>query len=271
MSQQSQPWEGEGSQEPELEGTFDQTLAAGYRRLSRPWNSLLATGLMGGLEVGTGVLALLYVLHKTDSHLLAGLAFSIGFIALLLGHSELFTEDFLVPVTAVVTRHGRMADLLRLWLITVVMNLAGGWVIMWLIMRGFPELHQVAVESGTHFVELGVTVRSFALALLAGAAMTLMTWMEIGADSEFGRVTAAVAVSFLIVATQLFHSVLDSLLMFAALQTGQAPFGYLDWLIQFGWSVFGNLVGGIGLVTALRLVQTRGRVRQQSRQANPTT
>lgn len=64
MSQHSHFPEGEGAQEPQLEGTFDQTLAAGYRRLSRPWNSLLATGLMGGLEVGTGVLALLFVLHE---------------------------------------------------------------------------------------------------------------------------------------------------------------------------------------------------------------
>lgn len=271
MSQQPRFSEGEDAQEPQLEDTFDQTLAAGYRRLSRPWNSLLATGLMGGLEVGTGVLAALFVLHETGSHLLAGVAFSIGFLALLLGHSELFTEDFLVPVTALATGHGRMINLLRLWLVTVVMNLAGGWVVMWLVMRAFPELHPVAVESGTHFVDLGVTVRSFSLALLAGVAMTLMTWMQVGADSEFGRIAAAVAMGFLIVATQLFHSVVDSLLMFAALQTGQAAFGYLDWLTQFGWSALGNLVGGIGLVTALRLFQTRRRVRQQSRQEDPTT
>lgn len=251
----------------ELEGTFDQTLAAGYRRLSRPWNSLLATGLMGGIEVGLGVLALLYTLHITDSHLLAGLAFSIGFVALLLGQTELFTEDFLVPVTAIATRHGTLASLLRLWVVTLVMNLAGGWVIMWLVMRAFPDLHTVALESGTHFIDLGVTLRSFALALLAGAAMTLMIWMQLGADSEFGRITAAVATGFVIASTQLFHSVLDSLLIFAALQTGQAPFSYLDWLIQFGWSALGNMVGGIGLVTALRLVQIHHRVRQHGQQA----
>lgn len=253
----------------ELEGTFDQTLAAGYRRLSRPWNSLLATGLMGGIEVGLGVLALLYVLHVTDSHLLAGLAFSIGFVALLLGHTELFTEDFLVPVTAIATRHGTLRSLLRLWLVTLVMNLAGGWVIMWLVMRAFPELHGAAIESGTHFIDLGITLRSFALALLAGAAMTLMTWMQLGADSEFGRITAAVAIGFLIVSTQLFHSVLDALLIFAALQTGQAPFGYLDWLTQFSWAAFGNIVGGIGLVTALRLVQIHRRVQQHGQPADP--
>lgn len=254
----------------ELEGTFDQTLAAGYRRLSRPWSGLLATGLMGGIEVGTGVLALLFVLHETGSHLLAGLAFSIGFVALLLGQTELFTEDFLVPVTAIATRHGTLGNLLRLWLVTLVMNLAGGWVVMWLVVRAFPVLHETAVESGSHFAELGVNLRSFSLALLAGVAMTLMTWMQLGADSEFGRILAAVAMGFLIVSTQLFHSVLDSLLMFAALQTGEAPFGYLEWLVGFGWSAFGNMVGGIGFVTALRLVQTQRRVRDHGRQPGAT-
>ena len=40
----------------------------------------------------------------------------------------------------------------------------------------------------------------------------------------------------------------------AGLQTGHAPCGYLDWL---GWAVLGNMVGGIGLVTLLRLVRSR--------------
>ena len=53
------------------------------------------------------MVALLAVYAETGSHLLAGLAFSIGFIALLLARSELFTEGFLVPVTAVVAGTGR--------------------------------------------------------------------------------------------------------------------------------------------------------------------
>lgn len=268
MSQYRRPV-GERPREPSLEDTFDATLANGQRRLSRPWHTLLATGLMGGLDVGTGILALLYTFHVTGSQLLAGLAFSIGFLALLLGQSELFTENFLVPVTAVATRHGTVSDLLRLWGVTMVMNLLGGWVTTWLIIQAFPELHQVAAQTGNHFAALGITLRSFCLAVLAGAAMTLMTWMQLGADSGFGRIIAAIALGFLIAGTQLFHSVLDSLLMFAALHTPLAAFDYLDWLIQFGWAVFGNLVGGIGVVTSLRLLQIR-RFQQQRRRGEPS-
>jgi formate/nitrite transporter FocA (FNT family) len=47
--------------------------------------------------VAIGVLAFLVVLHDTGRDLLAGIAFSTGFIALLLGRSELFTEGFWCP------------------------------------------------------------------------------------------------------------------------------------------------------------------------------
>ena len=50
---------------------------------------------------GVGVFALLLVEHATDNSLLGALAFGIGFIALTLANSELFTENFLVPVAAV--------------------------------------------------------------------------------------------------------------------------------------------------------------------------
>jgi formate/nitrite transporter FocA (FNT family) len=52
--------------------------------------------------------------------------FPIGFIALLLARSELFTENFLVPVTARVAGHGSWPQLVRLWLVTLAANLAGG-------------------------------------------------------------------------------------------------------------------------------------------------
>jgi hypothetical protein len=42
--------------------------------------------------------------------------------------------------------------------------------------------------------------------------------------------------------------------MFAALHAG-APFGYLDWLGALGWAALGNAIGGVGLVTTLRIIQ----------------
>lgn len=49
---------------------------------------------------------------------------------------------------------------------------------------------------------------------------------------------AAALMSFMLVGAQLFHSVLDSILMFAGLLTGEADYDYLDWLGALGWSEF---------------------------------
>src|SRR4051794_18183336 len=241
--------------ELDVEETLLVAIDQGRRRLSRRFPSLLATGAVGGIDVGTGVLALLFVEHETGSHVLGGLAFSIGFIALAYARSELFTEDFLVPVTTVLARQARARMLLRLWTGTLVSNLVGGWVFVWFIMRGFPEWNATAIEAGDHYVKLGLGLRAFALAVLGGAVITLMTWMQEGTESTAGRIIPAITAGFLLGAGQLNHVIVNSLLMFSSLHTGHAPFGYLDWAKTAGWATIGNIVGGVGLVTMLRVLQ----------------
>ncbi len=249
--------------EDELEDAFRRMVDEGTQRLHRSWRDVLVTGFFGGTEVAMGVLAYLSVLAATGNQLLAGLAFSIGFLALLLGRSELFTEGFLVPVTTVVAKRASVGQLLKLWSGTLIANLAGGWLIMWLIMTGFPKLHDQTVESASHFAEAPMSAETVALAVLGGMAITLMTRMQHGTDSTFGKVAAAVAGAFLLAGLQLFHSILDSLLIFGAIFTGNAPFGYLDWLGWFGYTLVGNIVGGLVLVTLLRLVRSKDRLEEE--------
>jgi formate/nitrite transporter FocA (FNT family) len=253
--------------EPELQDAFDRLVDEGEIRLQRPWSTLIVTGLLGGIDIGTGVLAYLLVDHFTGSKLLAGLAFSIGFVALLLARSELFTENFLVPVAAVVSRHGSPGALARLWCVTLIGNLIGGWLVAWLLIRAFPELRVTALESGEHYAALGINLTSFALAVLAGMVITLMTRMQHATESLGVQLVPAVLFGALLAAGQLFHCVLDSILMFAALHTGRAPFGYLDWLGALGWSALGNLVGGVGLVAFLRLARVPHRVADERARA----
>jgi formate-nitrite transporter family protein len=241
--------------EPEVAEAFDRLVEEGDVRLARPWPALVVTGLLGGIDVGTGVLAYLLVEHATGEPLLAGLAFGIGFVALLLARSELFTENFLVPVTAVAAGRNSLTALGRLWGVTLAGNLAGGWLVAWLITRALPGLRETAVATGTHYATLGVNLRSFTLAVLAGMVITLMTRMQHATESLGVRLVPALLLGALLAGGQLFHSVLDSILMFAALTAGRAPFGYLDWLGALGWSALGNVVGGVGLVAFLRLAR----------------
>ena len=253
--------------EQDLEATLLNVVDEGRRRMSRPWLPLLSTGAVGGIDVGTGVLALLLVKHATNNALLAGLAFSIGFIALTLARSELFTEDFLIPVSTVIARQARFRMLLRLWGGTLAANLAGGWVFTWFIINGYPKMGNTAIEAGYHYVQLGIGLRSFSLAVLGGTVITLMTWMQHSTSSQPAKIISAITAGFLLGGGQLNHAIVNSLLMFSALHTGHAPFGYLQWAQTAGWAALGNVIGGVGLVTLLRLLQVPHKVANE--RANP--
>lgn len=252
--------------EDELAVAFDRIVDEGAQRLHRSWREVLTTGLAGGLEVAMGVLALLAVLAETGSHLLAGLAFSIGFIALLLARSELFTEGFLVPVTAVVSRRARVGQLGKLWAGTLAANLLGGWLVMWVVVHALPDLGATAIESATTFVDAPLDLQSVCLAFLAGSAITLMTRMQHGAESEGAKVVAAVAGAFVLAGLVLFHSILDSLIIFGAIHAG-APFGYGDWLAWFWYTTLLNMAGGLLVVTLLRLVRSKELIQRERAKA----
>lgn len=246
----------------DVSDTFERTIAEGAFRMERSWSGLLATGMVGGMDVGMGVLALLLVEHLTGNKALAALAFGTGFIALTLAGSELFTENFLVPVAAVVAKRAGTFQLARLWAGTLVANLVGGWVLMGVVSVGLPQLHPYALKLGEHFARQGETPASFATAVLGGVVITLMTWMQQGDPSTLARLTSAVVAGFLLAAGSLNHAIVASLEMFAALQAG-APFGYGTWAGVVGWAIAGNAVGGMGLVTGLRLAQVGPRKIQE--------
>ncbi|MBW3602940.1 MAG: formate/nitrite transporter family protein [Actinobacteria bacterium] len=240
--------------DPAIRHAFRQSVEDGVVRLNRSWPHLLATGFVGGVDLGLGVVAFFVVVDLTGSTALGALAFTIGFIALTLGGSELFTENFLVPFAAVVAHRARPHQILRLWAGTLVANLVGAWVIGLLVSVARPELAGTATRLAGEYPALGIGWEAFCLAVLGGAAITVMTWMERGSDTEIGRIVAAVGVAFLLVAAPLNHVVVSSAEMFAALHYG-ASFGYADMAGAAAWAVLGNAIGGLGLVTLMRFIQ----------------
>jgi len=240
-----------------LRSMFRQSVDEGRARLDRDWLDLVTTGVVGGIDVSLGVLALLVVEEATGSPMLGSLAFVIGFIALTLGKSELFTENFLVPVAAVVARKASLGSLWRLWIGTAVANLIAGWLFAWVIVLAVPRVHQTAIEVAAFYPAMDDPAL-FALGVLAGVAITLMTWMERGAQSEFGKITAVSATAFLLAAAPLNHVIVVSIEMFVAIETGSAGYGYAEWARAAGWATAGNMVGGLVLVTSLRLAQVGG-------------
>ncbi|MHA7155291.1 formate/nitrite transporter family protein [Arthrobacter sp. TMN-50] len=252
--------------EDELKESFDNTVEEGAERLHRTFRNILVTGLFGGIEIGLGIMAYLAVLHETDNHLLAGLAFSVGLVALFLAHSELFTENFLMPVAAVVAKEGSLLQLAKLWGGTLVANLVGGWIFVWIVMQAFPEWTGTVSESAHHFVDAPFSMQVVTLAVLGGSTITLMSRMQQGTSNDVAKIVATVIGGFLLAGLQLFHSILDSLLIFAAIHSG-ADITYLEWLGWFGYTLAFNMLGGLLLVTLLRLVRTKELIEERRDQA----
>lgn len=252
--------------EDELKESFDKTVSEGAARLHRTMRNILVTGVFGGFEIGLGIMAYLAVMHETGNHLLAGIAFSIGLVALLLAHSELFTENFLMPVAAVAAKEGSLVQLAKLWAGTLVANLAGGWVFVWIVMQAFPQWSGTVSESAHHYADAPFSLQTVALAVLGGSTITLMSRMQQGTENDVARIVATMIGGFLLAGLQLFHSILDSLLIFAAIHSG-ADIDYGQWLGWFGYTLLFNMLGGLLLVTLLRLVRTKELIEERRNEA----
>ena len=153
-----------------------------------------------------------------------------------------------------------MRQLAKLWSGTLLANLVGGWLIMWLMVVAYPSMHATLVDTASGYATAPLSLETIALAAFGGATITLMTRMQHGTDDMMAKIVAAMIGGFLLAGTGLFHSILDSLLIFGAIHTGDASFGYADWVQFFVVSVAGNMAGGLGLVTLLRLVRSKERL-----------
>ena len=241
--------------EDELVEEFENTVAEGADRLNRTWRALVITGLFGGIDVGLGIMAMLAVKDATGSDLLAGMAFGIGLFALRLAHSELFTEDFLIPINAVVAKHGTWLQLCRLWTVTLVANLVGGWLFMWVVGAAFPQFEQLLLETSLKYMESGLTLETAALAILAGSTITLSTRMSQGTSDDVVTALISLISGLLVVGLGMLHGALNSIVIFGAMHLG-AAISYSDWFVWFLWVIPLNMVGGLVIITLPRLIRT---------------
>ncbi len=104
--------------------------------------------------------------------------FGIGFVTLVIGRSELFTGDFLVPVGAVLQGRATMRKLARLWTVTMVGNVMGLLVLSLILTRADlvpPETLKAAGTLADTIAERHLLGAALS-AVVAGLVMTLSTW-----------------------------------------------------------------------------------------------
>ena len=235
--------------------------AIGAKRLRRPVTGDAITALIGGMSVSFGAVAAAWASASVSggAQIAAALAFPVGFLILLVGKSELFTENFFLPVTGVLEGRGTVRQLGELWIVSLAANLVGALIFASLISRPGVLDHgpaQELVDLATRKVGAPFEA-AFVQAIFAGWLMTMLTWLLVAAEGFGPRLFIIWTMGALIVLGQFNHVVISAAECFMALLLG-APFSLADWFDRnFLPALAGNMVGGLVFVTLLHRVQAR--------------
>jgi formate/nitrite transporter FocA (FNT family) len=249
---------------PEPEEIYERVRDEGRRRLSRPVLELAATALIGGFDVSFGVVALGLVAAATGphfgsafAHVTGALAFGVGFVFVVVGKSELFTENFLVPIAGLDRTRRSLLKLGELWCAALLLNLLGGATIA-LILTSQGVLGGGTARQLTSLAERLAgygALAGFLSAVIAGALMTLMTWFVEGAAESTGvRILMSWIVGTVIVLGTFNHAIVSTIELVFGMRYG-ADVSLSDLFANLGLAIAGNLVGGLVLVTLARSAQ----------------
>jgi formate/nitrite transporter FocA (FNT family) len=251
---------------PEPHEIFERTREEGKRRLSRSRLEISSTALVAGMDVVFGVIALATItaafskaIGQQPAHALGALGFGIAFIFITVGRSELFTENFLVPVTGLRRGHITKLKLAELWVISPVCNIAGGTalIVVASVHGVLPHGTSQAVAKLAEDVDANSAYTAFCSAIVGGALITAMTWLVEGVGSIGGRIVCAYIAGFLLALASINHVIVVTLEMIFGLFTG-ANVGGLDVLQNFFVAAGGNMIGGLVFVTLTRTGQAIG-------------
>lgn len=234
----------------------------GEEELARPARSLVLSGLAAGLSMGFSLAGMgLIQAHLPDAPwrpLVASLGYAFGFLIVILGRQQLFTENTLTVVLPLLHRPGagNLLRVVRLWTIVFATNIAGTLLFAaaaaWT--EAFsPEAKAAFGEIGRHAAERG-TWPTLVRAVFAGWLIALLVWITPALGHA--RILAIVALSYLIALGHFAHVI-----------AGSAEVAFVALVGDVGWDAYalgfllpalaGNVLGGVILVALLNHGQVR--------------
>lgn len=227
---------------------------AAEEELKRPASELVWSSLASGLLIGFSFLAAAFLVSLVPESLRAAataIGYPLGFLYVVHGRHQLFTENTLEPVIPLLEKRNRetLLQLLRLWAIVLPLNLIGALVFALVI--GHTRVMEPKVQDAMLIVARDATSGGalvvFYKGIWAGWLVALMAWL-IGATRD---TTAQIVLVWLatspIAAFGFKHSIAGAVEAFYRAGIGDAP-----WTTMIGGfeipAVLGNIVGGVVLV-----------------------
>ncbi|HVS72118.1 MAG TPA: formate/nitrite transporter family protein [Phycisphaerae bacterium] len=258
-------------------------VAEAEEELDRPSSGLFWSGLAAGLSMGFSIftMALIHshLPHEKWAPLLVSFGYSLGFLVVILGRQQLFTENTLTPILPLLRRPSVFVffNVLRLWIVVFVANMIGACA-MALVLAKCPVLPEEARKSlielsmqGMHKPFGTMVLR----AIYAGWLIALIVWLL--PFAEAARIWVIIIITYVVSLAELPHSVAGAVEAFITSWHGDASwpdalFGYI------APTLIGNAIGGVTLVAALNHAQvlasgesldTAHQQSQQSQQSQP--
>jgi formate-nitrite transporter family protein len=235
----------------------------GEEELHRTASALAWSAFAAGLSMGFSFIAEgLLMSHLPDQPwrpLIARLGYSVGFLIVILGRQQLFTENTLTVVLPLLIKKDltTLMRMLRLWAVVLTANLVGTFLFALCIGKiNIFDAHtqECLTEIGRTHIGAGfgiVLVR----AIFAGWLIALMVWLLPAAESA--RVSIVIIITYLIGIGGFNHIIAGSTTMFFLVVTHSISWGTygIDFFLP---TLLGNVIGGLSLVAALGHAQVVG-------------
>ncbi len=240
---------------------FETIRREGETEISRPALALAFSGLAAGLSmgaslVGTGVLRA----HLPDAPwrtLAENLGYTLGFLIVILGRQQLFTENTLTAILPVLDdpdKPGKLLQMLRLWAIVLFTNLLGAAIFAEVVAK--TAMFEPQVKAA--FLQIGLEALHPTFGeivwrgILAGWLIALVVWLLPAANPQ--RVWIIIIITWLVGAAGLSHIIAGSVETLYVVASGSWP--WTQYVTNFLVPVFiGNCIGGVGLVAILNYGQ----------------
>lgn len=232
----------------------------GVKELERAPSALAWSGLAAGLSMALSLVAEGVLHHALPEApwrpIVAKLGYSVGFLVVILGSQQLYTENTLTPIVPLMSeRTGAMLrKVLRLWVVVLLANLVGAFVFAWAAARteAFPADLRLAFETIARESVAPGPLTHFARGIVAGWIIALLVWMLPAASSE--QVLVIILMTWLVGAAKLSHVIVGSVEAFYLVALGDLSIG----AALAGYTLpalLGNTIGGVTLVAALNHAQ----------------
>ena len=239
----------------------------GEEELNRPSVSLIWSGLAAGILISLSVIAqavlLTYLPEARWTVLVESLGYSLGFIVVIYGRMQLFTENTITTVMPVVAQRSAtcLRKMIRLWAIVLSANVLGAVIASgFLLLPGVlpPELSEGLLAVSRHGVE-GSAGGNFMRAMPAGVLIAALVWVMPGARGE--SLVIVLAITWLLAVAGFAHVIAGSveaglLVWKGALGIGSAVFDFFLPVLA------GNVVGGTAIFTLVTWGQVKNEVAQ---------